>query len=100
MLEDWEDSVNIGKLLALASINWFDADKTHQLRIPLGAGILVRAVEKSCDGVSFGCLGKKNCGQIDAFVTSLAPEKLIQLYSRLISNLYLILTLQDTMQRA
>lgn len=86
MLEDWEDSVNIGKLFLLATINWFDADKTCQLSVPLGAGILVRAGENSCSGVSFGCWGKK-LWSIDAFVTSVAQEKSIQLYSCLYRNL-------------
>lgn len=51
-------SILVSSLCLLALTGWMQT-KTRQLSIPLGAGILVRVVEKSCSGVSIGCLGRK-----------------------------------------
>lgn len=97
MLEDWEDSVNIGKLFALARINWFHADETRQLSVLLGAGIVVRVAEKSCSGVSFCCLGKK----IVVKLMLLWPKRSkFSCTAASAAILYLFLALEDTKQRA
>uniref|UniRef100_A0A8B9IGW1 diphosphoinositol-polyphosphate diphosphatase n=1 Tax=Anser cygnoides TaxID=8845 RepID=A0A8B9IGW1_ANSCY len=56
VLEDWEDSVNIGKSFVLASINWFDADETPARR-PSGSRSPCKSGREKLQ--SFGCLGKK-----------------------------------------